>query len=248
MKLNEEHYKIFKSSPHGVWPSSSSPLHWFRWVHDAVNSKYSVDLKPNYLNENKLTRIELFEIIKNPKVDTLSCCISILAWGGMNRKHGAEALAKYANWNQIADAIRNGSLDRVEAYEKFANLRLNSLLPGMGPAYFTKLIFFLLPTNMTSGLIMDQWTSASVNLLFGQRIIETQMQKYLQKNGQVRLSEIVSDQNTKENYLNFCNCVELIATNLKKDPACIEEMLFSQGRGNGEWRNHVVKVRKMAVG
>jgi hypothetical protein len=155
----------------------------------------------------------------------------------------------YANWIQVAEEIRSGKLDRGQAYEEFATLRnaLPSKMLGMGPAYFTKLIFFLLPVNKPRGFIMDQWTSASVNLLFDRKVIETQIQKTQQKNGKVKLTEFVTDKNSKENYINFCERIELIASDLMKDSACIEEMMFSEGRGNGEWRNYVVDQRLLVM-
>ena len=248
MNLNKDHYENFKASNlNSTSELGISPASWFSWIRRQNSIDYSPYLVSGNLSVNKVSRAELFAMVKDPNVDTLSCCVSILAWGGMNRKYGSNTLSMYASWIQVAEDVRNGLLDRGQAYEKFATLREQSLTPGMGPAYFTKLIFFLLPTSLPRGFIMDQWTSASVNLLFDRKVIETQIQKTRQKNDKVKLGEIVSDKNTKENYIKFCEGIELIATDLMKDSACIEEMMFSEGRGNGVWRNYVVNQRFLTV-
>jgi len=247
--LNERHYGHFKAS--SLSPNSlhgPSPASWFSWIQRQKDVNYSPYLTSGSLPDRQLSRADLFAIVEDSNVDTLSCCISILAWGGMNRTFGADALTMYSNWINVAEDIRKGLLDRGQAYEKFATLREKSLIRGMGPAYFTKLIFFLSPNTLPRGFIMDQWTSTSVNLLFDRKIIETQLQKTRKKNGMVKLSEFVTDKNTKENYLNYCKCVELIATRLTKDPASIEEMLFSEGRGKINWRKYVVDQRSLSAG
>ena len=244
MILNECHYEHFKAA--SLNPNSwhgTSPASWFSWIQRQKDVNYSSYSASGALPGQQLSRADLFAIVEDSNFDTLSCCISILAWGGMNRKYGADALSMYSNWIHVAEDIRKGLLDRGQAYEKFATLREKSMIRGMGPAYFTKLIFFLSPNTLPRGLIMDQWTSASVNLLFDRKIVQTKLQKTRQKNGMVKLSEFVTDDNTKENYLNFCKCVELIATRLNKDPATIEEMLFSEGRGKINWRKYVVDQR-----
>jgi hypothetical protein len=42
-------------------------------------------------------------------------------------------------------------------------------MSGIGPAYYTKLIFFL---GDGEGLIMDQWTSKSINLIHEENVIK----------------------------------------------------------------------------
>jgi len=248
IKTNPIHFEYFKKTvPQvGSW-LGSSPESWFSWIENNQEFAAHIPKISHSFSKNKIRRTDLFEMIKNKKIDTLPCCISVLAWGGMNRKHGAQLLSKSKNWVGIAENIREGHFDRHEAYEKFSNLRIKSMLPGMGPAYFTKLIFFLLPPEMQQGYIMDQWTSASVNLLFDSAIIKTQLQKTRLKNGRLRLIEIVSDQNSKENYELFCNAIESIAGHLNFDPSYIEEMMFSEGRGKGQWRNYVVNQRLLST-
>lgn len=177
-------------------------------------------------------------------MDIQSCCVATLAWGGMNRNHGVSLMASAAEWLDLSEEIRNGLYSRREAYDRFRELRHRKLLQGMGPAYFTKLIFFLSPEAENGGLIMDQWTSASVNLLSGQEIVKMHRSRIKQKTVE-RVFETVADTNTSENYERYCQFVELLSgpARLNLAPHRVEEILFSSGRGKGSWRNYVVKNR-----
>jgi hypothetical protein len=100
----------------------------------------------------------LFEIVVN-----------ILAWGGMSYRHGRKALSCWDKWEPICLNLINGKTDFIEAYESFSKVQHSGEMSGIGPAYYTKLIFFL---GSGSGLIMDQWTSKSVNLIYGDHVIK----------------------------------------------------------------------------
>jgi hypothetical protein len=117
-------------------------------------------------------------------------------------------------------------------------------MPGMRPAYFTKLIFFLMPMGMPRGYIMDQWTSSSVNLLFVEKIVKTAVQRTYLKSGSVKISESVLDKNTEFEYETYCQAVEFLAAELGDiSPEEAEEMMFSQGRGRGLWRSYLISNR-----
>ena len=94
-----------------------------------------------------------------------------MAWGGMKYDHGLAAWACRDRWLGIVKDLRAGTLSRQEAYARFRQFRAGNSGSGMGPAYYTKLIFFARPradndSCGTVGYIMDQWTSLSINLLF----------------------------------------------------------------------------------
>jgi hypothetical protein len=100
----------------------------------------------------------------------------------------------------------------------------------MGPAYFTKLIFFLDPKH--DGYIMDKWTATSVNLLWNPWLIKLSAEYY------------VTDRNTEIEYEKFCQVIERIATELNLSPVIVEERLFSSGgRKSHPWRRHVKDYR-----
>lgn len=115
----------------------------------------------------------------------------------------------------------------------------------MGPAYFTKLIYFLNQNDDIPGFIMDQWTAASVNLLFEDSVVLTRFSEFTFKNGRKISFETVTDQNTQENYKKFCECILELAKRLNESPDNVEEKLFSEGRGKGEWRQYVVNQRQL---
>jgi len=206
----------------------AGPKTWFKWIHNEKKMDFDLDL----LSTEKVSREFIFSLVQNKEVDIKICIISILAWGGMNRSHGLNLFSGKQDFISLCERIRNGELSRKEAYAEFSDLRQKNLLKGMGPAYYTKLIFFLMP-NKPMGYIMDQWTSRSINLLFEPKIIKTSIDK--------KLAHTVKDTNTADNYEMFCVCVEKIAEKMKLTPQTIEMMMFSTGRGKGKWRNYLKK-------
>ena len=222
----------------------SSPANWFSFISSRLDKPINL-YDTNNLSEEKVSRQQLKQWSKEGSgVDILTCCISILAWGGMNRKHGVKLFKHIENWLPVAERLRKSELSAYEAYESFAGLRKNSRMDGMGPAYFTKLIYFLNQNDDIPGFIMDQWTAASVNLLFEDSVVLTRFSEFTFKNGRKISFETVTDQNTKENYKKFCACILELAKRLNESPDNIEEKLFSQGRGKGEWRKYVIKQRQ----
>ena len=188
----------------------------------------------DYLNI-KLDRKSLFEFVSDSKNNTFKCCIAILAWGGMNREHAARAFSSWSDWEPIAIKIRNGELTRSEAYKAFYQLRKLKKLKGLGPAYFTKIIYFL-SKEEHRGYIMDQWTARSVNLLVGAKAIGLTKSTTKSK----KVSCFVTDKNTDLIYENFCQFVVQLAQLHQTTPDLIEMSLFSRGYGLGPWRNYVI--------
>lgn len=185
----------------------------------------------------RLSREDLFRMAQSGEYDSLSFAVSVLAWGGMNRQHGRFLFANTTNWLPIVDQLRSGRIESSAAYEAFYNLRFDGRLPGMGPAFFTKLIFFSHPRH--NGFIMDQWTARSVNLLSQHEVVATTLTN--NRNG--RIQHRVADQNTANTYAEFNDFILGLAKAIgyvgREDK--VEEALFSTGRGTGAWRNYVIK-------
>ncbi len=151
-----------------------------------------------------------------------------MAWGGQgagkSKRFAAEA---WRSREQIAEhltKLRAGNLSRTKAYELFLD---DGNIRGLGPAYFTKLLYFFSPT--CDFYIMDQWTAKSVNLLNSRHIV-------------LMSGHAVSGLNTGANYVNYCNEVEtiagLLAGGISGEDA--EEMLMSKGgRKPWQWRAHL---------
>ncbi|BDD65158.1 hypothetical protein Sj15T_01790 [Sphingobium sp. TA15] len=180
----------------------------------------------------------------------LARAMLVLSWGGMRTRNAKLLLNDPSSpWLTLIDSMWNGDLDATAAYAEFSNLRRTSVgtpkgLPGMGPAYYTKLIFFLSRGKRT-GYIMDQWTACSVNLLCGKDVVLTDVHKSWNRSGRLVEGYTVSDQNSADNYRAFNAVIEELVT--RSDAADGEEIelaLFDQGRGHGKWRNYVVQHRQ----
>tara|TARA_B110000908_G_C10264115_1_gene461993 strand:+ start:3652 stop:4377 length:726 start_codon:yes stop_codon:yes gene_type:complete len=192
----------------------------------------NLDILPS-LSTIKFNRVQLIERADfNSGISNLEIVLDIFAWGGINRKHACWALESFKSWEPLIEELRQG-LSSFEAYDKFHSLRTNNLR-GIGPAYYTKLIFFCQPKH--DGYIMDQWTARSVNLLLNRPfdLIKLNKSKYFQG---------VSDYNDKCVYKKFCCNVESLAKECGYDePKEIEEALFSKGGHKKlDWRKYVIQ-------
>jgi len=206
-----------------------APSRWFSYL-----ERKGVSSRP-LLASTRLSRNDLLAMASDPKISNLDCCISILAWGGMNRKHGLTALSSFDRWNEIVEDMRNSKTSPFEAYERFQKVRASGQLAGMGIAYFTKLIFFL--NRQPGGYILDQWTARSANLICTNKKILLNWGRY-----KTRRFAVVSDRNDFSNYQFFCSFVEDICSQVDHlaSPSDTEEALFSMGRGKGSWRQYVI--------
>ncbi|MBB5211479.1 hypothetical protein [Microbulbifer hydrolyticus] len=203
----------------------------------SLGLQIDVDAFPNAA----LSRKQVFDYVKNSSSTLLNSCILICAWGGMNRKHCCSAFSNWLGWKAVAENILDGCISRKEAYEAFSRLRKNRNLPGMGPAYFTKIIYFLSkPKNR--GYIMDQWTARSFNLLHGQHDIR--MNKQVKGSGEIQAH--VSDKNTSIVYEKFCRFIENTAVSLGEAVSAddVELSMFSEGKGRGVWRSYLISQDK----
>jgi len=107
----------------------------------------------------------------------------------------------------------------------------------MGPAFFTKLIYFFGKSATDRGYIMDQWTARSANLLLDTplvHVIET------------RSGSWVSDKNSEEVYEIFCQFIERLSHELNVTTDLAEEIIFSNGNKGrlhtrGAWRDYVLR-------
>jgi hypothetical protein len=195
---------------------------------------------------SKPNRDALFQMVADRQQDTPSLCAAIFAWGGMHVRHGRELFRTAARWREAAEMVRFGNLSRTEAYALFHRLRAEGVLPGMGPAYYTKLIFFLRGSDVADpGYIMDQWTGCSINLLLGQPGPVLMNAAFTWTTPTTFRSDFqVSEMNDAGRYERFCSGLEAVAEAVGLDPIHAELLLMSQGRGRGVWRRHVLAHRQ----
>ena len=134
----------------------------------------------------------------------------------------------------IVGQLRGQSLARKEAFQAFIDFRQKNPASGLGPAFFTKLIFFAHPKH--DGYIMDQHVGRAVNLLFGGTIV-----KFRGPN--------VGDHNDAENYEHFCKAIEVLRDFMTGDDRDskgmtgeeVEMLLFApnEGKTRSKWRAYI---------
>lgn len=209
-----------KHSPQG--PVRAAPQAWAAFVAPDFVPAQTFSARP-------LCRDDVVEFCRDPGNSVDACFLVCMAWGGLHRGHGVRAWRARENWREVLETLRSSREGRAEAYDRLALLR-PSRLPGLRPAFFTKLLFFLRPAYLDPGYIMDQWTAKSVNLLTGTETV------LLNQSG------FVTDANDGVRYERFCHTIEDIARAVGVSGAEAEERLFSQGRGRGAWRRYVAET------
>ena len=251
-----EHLKRFRAcfpSPpafaSGAKKEGKNPAAWFNSV-DQTELGSTINSLPPSVN-----RTSLLAMAADNSVGTAELCISIFAWGGMRGNHRDLLFSRpLAPWVAIADQVRRNQLSRAGAYNSFANLRTTGSgnpIAGMGPAYFTKLLYFLAPGTPESpkGYIMDQWLGCSVNLLPGRQVVKLdQNVKWQIKNGQAKqvVDSIVSNVNSGYDYEEFCQIVEALSGKMGASwtPELTERALIADGGKSAHpWRAYVKDQR-----
>ena len=222
IEFSTEHLEAFqKMAMVGVW-EEREPAAWIKSVGiSGLSSAFS---------QHKMTRIFLKQSSLDKSVSDRDLLWGILSWGKM-RRDAARRFAKYeVSWIEVINTLRGNKLNRMESYNLCAETVAKNPAGGIGPAYYTKLIFFANPSH--DGYIMDQWTSRSVNLLVsGDKIVA------------MRTSNHVSPQNSAETYEVYCQIVENLSKVLPdKSPEETELCLFSTGgRSAANWRRYVME-------
>jgi hypothetical protein len=220
--FSAEHLEEFqKKAMVGVW-DEQEPAAWVKSVGiPALSSSFS---------QQKMTRSFLKQSSSDERITDRDLLWGILAWGKM-RRDAARRFAQYeGSWLKVIKALRTENLNRSDSYSLCAETVARNPSGGIGPAYYTKLIFFANPRH--DGYIMDQWTSRSVNLLVsGDPIVA------------MRTSNHVSPQNSAETYETYCRIVETLSKLLiDKNPEETESCLFSTGgRLPAAWRRYVIQ-------
>ncbi|MFZ6720969.1 hypothetical protein [Undibacterium sp. Ji49W] len=198
-----------------IW-IGSSPRAWAKTVITDEKIIASLPVDPP-------TRSQLRDYCADASHSDEACFLAVVAWGGMRRIHGRSAWAAMNKWLPLIRAMRSGKLtERKQLFSQF----LSANVPGMGPAYFTKLMFFMCKSQ--NCYILDQWTARSTNLLVQS---DTPLIK-------LTGGTWVNKSNTPDNYSAYCDFVEQLAADLERKPEQIEEKMFSGGKGN-RWRKYI---------
>lgn len=238
--LNVDDFKKLNQSPASVW-FASAPRGWAAAIGVAANL-----LRP--LPSTKLGRKDLRKLWLDPSVSIETCFLSTMAWGGMRYSHGPIAWASFIKagsaLRKACEDVRAGVFkDRASEYSRFTAIKKARGAPRLGPAYFTKILFFGSPRQ--DAYIMDQWTVRSIHLLSGQyqtpKLTKNATTKVATDTPPQALRLRVNDRNTASDYEAFCKAVEELAGLVGISPSDAEEQMFSSGGHSPHpWRAHVM--------
>ena len=132
---------------------------------------------------------------------------------------GKTALAFIDRYEDICKDLLNGQTTNISAYKCFDlhnHKNKDLLMKGFGPAFYTKLIYFL---GDHEGLIMDQWTAKSVNMLCNDKIVKLDSSGY------------VSKRNKETTYIKFIEILKKLQIELAMDSLSeTEALIFSTSR------------------
>ena len=272
MKFNEKKLKMLiecakNQNSYEWW--SQMPIRMFA---ETVLNKLNMSFEDCRVEEDDyydrlVNRDDVRSFVRDSGANSLGKVLFVLGWGGMRITHAATALSSYNDhWKGIVDDMISGNLDRYDAYKEFhvlknsknSNQKGTKILEGMGPAYFTKLIFFL--EKYSNGYIMDQWTSRSMNLLRQDSHPKIHLKPVYKKSDseQNRWKNYYVDsvKNDVSVYKEFCEDLECLANrlapHLPKDVTdnenrraeATEQLIFSSGRvvrvPIADWRRYVL--------
>lgn len=204
----------------GLW-NEQTPEAWVRSV--GID-----DLSASFAKQ-RMTRTFLKSAATDTQVSDRDLLWGILAWGGMRRDAARRLAENEETWLGVLKSLRGDGLSRSESYKLCFDAVAGMPAGGIGPAYFTKLIFFANPRH--DGYIMDQWTSRSVNLLVsGGPVVR------------MRTANHVDPRNDHHVFETYCRIVEdLSGLLVDKNPEETEQCLFSTGgKQVAPWRRYVM--------
>ena len=214
IEYNSELLENLKEIPHNPQgPVGENPSEWA--IKMGIQHNFNL---PNRVMDRK----EVRNYCQSNENEILAAYLAVMAWGGQGKGPGGRkhVLNAWNNRNLLLDKInriKEGNLSREESFNLFVGERS---VPGLGPAYFTKLLYFF-GSNM---YIMDQWTTKPVLLLTEKNIIR-------------HTDYGPSSGNNGENYELFCLIIEDLVNLIEAQSGEeVEERLFSKGSINGQPR------------
>ena len=156
--------------------------------------------------------------------------VMVFAWGGkdLSGNGGKPAMATIDKYEGICRNLLENKLSPIESYKQFFEAHKNGM-KGVGPAYYTKLIYFLCRQEAA---IMDQWAAKAVNLLSGEKLIKLNSKGYVVQG---------NNEEVYKKYLDFLGKIkiEFNMDNLSKT----EQLIYSCSGERGvfsTWRQYVI--------
>ena len=177
-----------------------NPKDWFA----AIKTNFNLpNLPDRSFNRHELMReINSYKARRNNLSDSeiRHLIVMVLAWGSMRivPKVAMRAMATIGEYEDICrDLLQDKELSPMAAYERFFVAHNAGRMQGIGPSYYTKLIYFL---GHQDTAIMDQWTAKTVNLLSNKKIVK------------VANNTAVSQKNNAGDYRNYLDFLSQLKT------------------------------------
>lgn len=131
---------LWKGKPPRAWAKRVTGIEW-----------------PTFSESGQIRR-EVRATLSEGTLSDEAAWLIVMAWGGQHEKNAKACWEHRSAWLPIVHDLRGGKLDGRTAYRRFFDARIK----GLGPAYFTKIIYFLAHKD---GYILDQWTAKSMEIL-----------------------------------------------------------------------------------
>jgi len=228
--INDEYYKQFCKyiDVPIVW-DGKTPQQWLQSSLKGYVGNY--DSLRGEIPNSKLSIFDVKEFCSDKKNSDEACYVVIMSWGGQSARN-ARLSWEHGGWRKLVRALREGKLSgtRREIFDAFQEADIS----GLGPSYFTKIMFFL--GEQYCCYILDQWTAHSANLLVATNPPRQHpgLIAFVNKIEKTRRMS-VSRSNTGIEYESYCLLVEELATKVGRTPNHIEQAMFSGGK-NHPWR------------
>jgi hypothetical protein len=218
-----EHYIDQYIEQGRVGDSPRSRAMWLNANGFTLTEEFISLLPPHQLSRKELT------LYAQESLNMLCVFLAVMGWGQQNRRNLRLCWPESRRLTHILNELRSKVRARTSAFDLFCE---RNKVPGLGPAYFTKLISFVRPD--LNGYILDQFTARSVNLLLDQNIVPL-------------IGKNVSPKATSYHYENYCLCVDQLTIILNSemsprnriDGSFVEYLLFGKSDGPMEWRNYL---------
>lgn len=231
MSFDKDRLPEFTAIPFERKPFASArvPREWMKSMGIGGEDLSRFGLEMASIPEGLQDRYQVRDICRDSARHVLVGYICAMAWGGQGpgkmQHHAKRAWGSRSLLVPILERIKAGGLTRAQAYDVLND----AAIEGLGPSYFTKLIFFFMPER--NSYIMDQWTAKSINYLTARKIVKLN-------------SHVPSRANSGEDYERYCMLVEELRDHLatlgeKLSGEEVEQRIFSsggKGKALGKWR------------
>lgn len=200
-------------------------------------SGHAVDVD---LSAEELQRADVLDHCRNPDTDDASRLFTVIAWGVARSSNRRRIFDNRERILAVMAASRSSGCP-VESYRLYRE----AAIPGLGPAYWTKLIHFCEPSG--TGYILDRFTAISADVLMSEPL------------GLLRGGWVPRTVGERK-YAAYCDFVRALAdrmsSELGKDvsPADAEFAMYAGRRhrwrdvSRDMWRQRSVRERQRRVG